>query len=187
MLKIKTWFGTLATLGLIAGSLEAAEPGPSVGENFPHSLSASDQAGSTQTLQSVMGDKGVAILFVRSADWCPFCMRQLVDVNQQIGRFRALGLNVVSVSVDEVSEIAKFAAAQNIEFTMLADPKGDINLGLGIRDEQYPVGSAQFGVPRPTLYVVDRNSVIRLRYMEPTYKTRPDVEKVLTDTAALGL
>ena len=97
-------------------------------------------------------------------------------MNRHFARFRALGLNVISVSVDEVTEIATFAASQKIEYAMLSDPAGAINLSLGIRDEQYPVGSAAFGVPRPTLYIVDRNGTIRLRYMEPTYRTRTDLE-----------
>lgn len=99
--------------------------------------------------------------------------------------FAALGINVVSVSVDDVAKIAAFADEQEIQYTMLADPDGAINERLGIRDEQYPVGSAQFGVPRPTLYVIDRSGTIRLRYMEPTYRTRPDLDAVLTDAAGL--
>ena len=170
-----------------SGCSTAAEPGPSVGVRFPHELNAPDQAGQQRTLDSVMGEKGVAIFFVRSADWCPFCQGQLVDANRHLAQFRALGLDVVSVSVDDVAEIAKFAAAQTIEYTMLADPAGDINSSLGIRDEQYPVGSAQFGVPRPTLYVLDRTRTIRLRYMEASYRTRPDLDAVLRDAAALEL
>ncbi len=170
-----------------ATTASAAELGPAVGATFPHELAAPDQTGKQQTLQSLMGEKGVAIVFVRSADWCPFCKGQLVDVNRHFARFRALGLNVVSVSVDEVAEIATFATAQKIEYAMLSDPAGAINRSLGIRDEQYPVGSAAFGVPRPTLYVLDRNGTIRLRYMEPTYRTRPDLEGVLRDVAALSL
>jgi peroxiredoxin len=134
-----------------------------------------------------MGEKGVAVFFVRSADWCPFCKKQLVDVNKELARFRALGLNVVSVSVDQVPEIAAFAAEQRIGYTMLADPDGAVNLRLGIRDEQYPVGSAAFGVPRPTAYIIDRSGTIRARYMEPTFRTRPDPEKILSDAAALAL
>jgi peroxiredoxin len=175
----------LSVLSATAGT--AAELGPLVGAKFPHSLAAPDQAGKQQTLESLMGEKGVAIFFVRSADWCPFCMGQLVDANRHFARFQALGLNVVSVSVDQVAKIAAFAAAQRIEYSMLADPAGAINLSLGIRDEQYPVGSAPFGVPRPTLYVLDRTGTIRLRYMEPTYRTRPDLGGVLRDVAALGL
>lgn len=175
----------LTALSVTAGM--AAEPGPVVGAKFPHELAAPDQSGKPQTLESLMGEKGVAIFFVRSADWCPFCQGQLVDVNRHFARFQALGLNVVSVSVDQVAEIAAFASAQKIEYSMLADPDGAINLSLGIRDEQYPVGSAAFGVPRPTLYVLDRTGTIRLRYMEPTYRTRPDLEAVLRDVVALGL
>jgi peroxiredoxin len=178
----------LAALAALAAPIAmAAEPGPAVGAAFPHELAAPDQSGKPQTLKSLMGEKGVAILFVRSADWCPFCKGQLVDANRHFARFQALGVNVVSVSVDEVAEIAAFAAEQKVAYTMLADPKGAINLSLGIRDEQYPVGSAAFGVPRPTLYVLDRSGTIRLRYMEPTYRTRPDLEAVLRDVAALNL
>lgn len=183
-----TFARTLVVLAVLSGATAtAAEPGPVVGAMFPHELAAPDQAGKQQTLQSVMGEKGVALLFVRSADWCTFCQGQLVDANRHFARFQELGLNVVSVSVDEVAEIAAFAAAQKIEYVMLADPDGDINLSLGIRDEQYPVGSAAFGVPRPTLYVLDRSGTIRLRYMERTYRTRPDLDVVLRDAAALGL
>jgi peroxiredoxin len=170
-----------------AANAMAADLGPGVGAKFPHELAAPDQSGRQQTLKSLMGEKGVAIFFVRSADWCPFCKGQLVDVNRHFARFKALGLNVVSVSVDQVAQIAAFAESQKVAYVMLADPKGDINLSIGIRDEQYPVGSAAFGVPRPTLYVLDRSGTIRLRYMEPTYKTRPDLEGVLHDVAALGL
>jgi peroxiredoxin len=186
---VRSFLAALFSVVILAtsGCGASAEPGPSVGVPFPHELSAPDQNGQLRTLESVMGEKGVAILFVRSADWCPFCQGQLVDVNRHVAEFRALGLDVVSVSVDDVEEIAKFAAAQKIVYTLLADPAGDINSSLGIRDEQYPVGSAQFGVPRPTLYVVDRTGTIRLRYMEPTYRTRPDLGVVLRDAAALGL
>ena len=70
---------------------------------------------------------------------------------------------------------------------MLADPDGDINEELGIRDPQYPVGSAQFGVPRPIIYILDTSGTIRARYMEPTYRTRPDLDVVLAEVAELGL
>ena len=181
-------FATLCALVLaVCGCDNEVVPGPPVGVEFPHELNALDQTGERRTLESVMGEKGAAIFFVRSADWCPFCQGQLVDANRHLAQFRALGINVVSISVDDVPKTAKFAAAQKIDYPMLADPTGDINLSLGIRDEQYPVGSAQFGVPRPTLYIVDRAGTIRLRYMEATYRTRPDLDSVLRDAAELGL
>ena len=161
-------------------------PGPAVGERFPHTLEAPDQNGQTRTLADLYGDNGVAVFFVRSADWCPFCMRQLADVNMRLDEFEALGLSVVTVSVDEVPLIKAFYDEQAIGYTMLADPNGDINEALGIRDLQYPVGSAQFGVPRPTLYVIDTSGTIRARYMEPTFRTRPDLDVVLPELESIG-
>lgn len=162
-------------------------PGPAVGDRFPHALEALDQNGEPQSLAGLYGRNGAAVFFVRSADWCPFCKRQLVDVNNRLAEFEALGLSVISISVDKVPLIKNFYDEQSIGYTMLADPDGDINEELGIRDPQYPVGSAAFGVPRPTLYIIDRNGIVRARYMEPTFRTRPDLDVVLPEVAALGL
>jgi len=176
---------------LMSVALAAENPvkilGPEVGQHFPQTLAAVDQAGKTQSLESLMGEKGLAVFFVRSADWCPFCKGQLVDANRHLARFRELGLAVVSISVDAVAPIAAFAQEQHIGYTMLSDPHGDINLSLGIRDPQYPVGSPAFGVPKPTLYILDRQGVIRFRYQEPTYRTRPNLDAVLHDIEAAGL
>ena len=171
----------------LPASGEDAIPGPAVGDFFPLSIAADDQAGERRTLGELAGDKGLVLAFVRSADWCPFCKSQLADLNQRSAEFEQLGLSVVSISVDEVAEIAAFAEAQDISYTMLADPGGDINGDLGIRDEQYPVGSAAFGVPRPVLYIIDSNATVRAVYMEPTYRTRPDLDLVLRDAGGLAL
>jgi peroxiredoxin len=186
--KIRSTCGglMLAIIVSAAASADTEIPGPAVGERFTHTLDARDQSGQTRTLESLMGENGVALFFVRSADWCPFCKAQLVDVDARIAEFQALGLNAVSISVDDVPEIAAFAAQEKIRYTMLADPDGRINAELGIRDPQYPVGSAAFGVPRPTLYVIDRSATIRARYMEPTFRTRPDLDVVLREAAAIG-
>lgn len=177
----------LAVLGVAGPGLAQDIPGPAVGDAFPHKLEAADQTGAARSLENLYGDNGVVVFFVRSADWCPFCRTQLADVNSRLPEFRALGLAVVSVSVDEVELVTRFADSAGIEYTMLADPNGDINESLGIRDPQYPVGSAAFGVPRPTLYIIDSAGIIRARYMEPTYRTRPDLDVVLADAAALEL
>lgn len=155
-------------------------PGPAVGAEFPHSLNAPDQTGEAQSIDTLMGDKGLVIVFLRSADWCRFCKAQLVDLNERLAEFQALGLNIVSISVDGVDEIATFSEKRKIGFSMLADPDGDINRELGIRDSK--MGSS---VPRPILYVVDQSGTIQARYMDPTYRTRPDLDAVLSDVAAL--
>jgi peroxiredoxin len=184
LLARRTGLAWSAALLLSPLVVMADDPGPVVGETFPHQLAVPDQHGAERSLDDLMGERGLVLLFVRSADWCPICRRQLVEVNERLGDFEALGFSVVTVSVDEVDTIAAFAEQQGIAYTMLADPNGNINEVLGIRDLQYPVGSAAFGVPRPVLYVLDRSAVVRAVHMEPTFRTRPDLDVVLAGLAA---
>jgi peroxiredoxin len=185
--KSSVIIGVAALALSFAAGAQDEIPGPKVGDKFPHDLAAPDQYGKAQSIDTLMGEKGLAVFFVRSADWCPYCQRQLGDVNDRLAEFKALGLNVVSVSVDQIEHTAAFTKEHNVMYPMLADPAGDINLELGVRDEQYPVGSKAFGVPRPIVYIIDTSKTIRARYMEPTYRTRPDLNVVLADAAKLGL
>ncbi len=175
----------LACAGLISPAIgvradEAwVPPGPSVGSAFPNALQLQDQSGTKRSLQALSGKNGVAVFFVRSADWCPFCKRQLVDVNARLADFQKLGLNVVSVSMDTVDKIAAFHAAQSIGFTMLADPDGAVVEKIGIRDLQYADGSKAYGVSRPMIFVIDPQLKITHKYAEESYRERPNLDKVL--------
>jgi cytochrome oxidase Cu insertion factor (SCO1/SenC/PrrC family) len=48
--------------------IDVSKLGPQVGERVPD-FSLKDQNGKTWTLQSIMGSKGVMLVFFRSADW----------------------------------------------------------------------------------------------------------------------
>lgn len=172
---------------MLPSSLLAAEdtnwtpPGPELGARFDDALNAPDQTGKNRSLNDLTGARGVLIAFVRSADWCPFCMRQLVDLQRRAAQFEKLGFQVVTVSVDTVPLVKKFADSQHITYTMLADPAGDINKRLGIRDENYPVGSKAFGVPHPGIFVLDRDQKIIGKYFVQGYRERPDLDLIIKD------
>jgi peroxiredoxin len=55
------------SLALMLATL-AAGAAPEVGQRIP-AFEAKDQNGTTQTLASLRGPKGLVLLFVRSADW----------------------------------------------------------------------------------------------------------------------
>jgi hypothetical protein len=61
-------FGLALGLAALAQTPQVAKTGPAVGAVVP-AFSATDQNGRTQTLASVMGVKGVMLVFFRSADW----------------------------------------------------------------------------------------------------------------------
>ena len=57
---------SLAAVAVLFG--QNIKTGPAAGRPAP-AFSAVDQAGRTQTLQSIMGPKGAMLVFYRSADW----------------------------------------------------------------------------------------------------------------------
>lgn len=59
------FLGGWISLGLQAAALER---GPAVGEKIP-ALEARDQTGKVRTFKDLRGDKGLLLLFHRSADW----------------------------------------------------------------------------------------------------------------------
>lgn len=170
---------TLLTTSCNAQQAEWTPPGPNVGATFANSLSLPDQAGTPQALTVLLGEQGAVVVFVRSVDWCPFCKRQLVEINQRLAEFKALGFNVVSVSHDTVDKIREFHTAQNIGFTMLADPDGAVVNSLGIRDLQYADGSKAYGVARPMIFVINSQLQITHKFAKQSYRDRPDLNAVL--------
>jgi cytochrome oxidase Cu insertion factor (SCO1/SenC/PrrC family) len=48
--------------------IDVSKKGPQVGERVPD-FSLTDQNGRTRTLQSLMGQRGLMLVFLRSADW----------------------------------------------------------------------------------------------------------------------
>ena len=180
----------LALLGLLLGSVAAlaesaswTPPGPAVGTTFTDPLALQDHSGKARTLKGLMGRNGAAVFFVRSADWCPFCKAQLVEVNGPLAEFSALGLAVVSVSHDTIDKLAPFHAGQKIGYTMLADPDGAVVERMGIRDLQYSNGSKAFGVARPMVFIIGPDMKIARKYAEESYRERPDLNRILAEAS----
>ena len=57
-----------AVLLILGAAMPAREYGPPAGSKMP-GFELRDQDGNTRSLKSLLGTKGAAILFFRSADW----------------------------------------------------------------------------------------------------------------------
>ena len=97
-LKSATW-----PLLLMCGITFAIQPGArsqtiiglQPGVKAPE-IALADQTGKTQSLNSLTGPNGLLLLFFRSADWCPFCKGQLVDLEHAQKLFAAKGIHVAA-------------------------------------------------------------------------------------------
>ena len=77
-------------------------------------------------------------------------------------------------------------SAAGITYTLLSDPKSEVIERWGLRDPQYPETSRAYGVPRPAIFVIDRQGVIHASLAEERYRDRPPVAEVVKALDAIG-
>jgi peroxiredoxin len=175
--------------------------GPQVGEMVPD-FNLSDQLGKKRTLQSVMGPKGAMIVFYRSADWCPYCKTQLLELQSQYDTLRKDGLGLVGISYDSQDILATFSQQHGITFPLLSDvgsetikrygilntvaeeglgPNGndpDIIAQVKLYVSANGANERQRGIPFPGTFVVDRGGRVQARFFEDSYTVRNTVSNI---------
>lgn len=170
----------------VANSVSYADPGISVGSEVT-SFSLKDQKGENQNIQSLSGEKGFVLAFIRSADWCPYCQAQLIELNDRVQDFEERGYKLVSLSYDSVEKLSKFHNKYDTDLTLLSDPDSATIKAFGLLNEEYAEGHFAHGVPYPAIYVIGKDGFVKARYTEDGYKKRPSLDDVLNGIDHQGL
>jgi peroxiredoxin len=160
--------------------------GPAVGTTAPDVGTRLDQLGKPHRLPDLMGRNGLVLFFFRSADWCPYCQAQLIDVNGGVAEIEKRGYHVAGLSYDSPEILQAFTLKRHLTYTLLSDPKSEVIDRYNLRDPQYPPGSRAYGVPRPIIFILDPQSMIKAKLYEESYKNRPPIAAVISKLDELG-
>ena len=172
MNTLKSIFLSLALLG--SNALAADDTwGPEPGTELPQPFEVLNADSRSLTLADISGEKGATLAFVRSLDWCPFCMRQAGELDQNARAFADTGYPVVTISYDSPAQLARFAERQAIEIPLLSDTDSRLIKALGILNDHYQPGDRGYGIPNPGIIVVSRDGEVLATFAEPNYKQRP--------------
>jgi peroxiredoxin len=131
----------MAIGGALSAAAAADDLGPPVGVSAPDIGTRLDQTGKPRKLADVMGPNGVVFMFFRSADWCPYCQAQLIEMNGGNADIEKRGYRTAALSYDSPEILQNFTAKRHIAFTFLSDPKSEVVDLYKLRDPQYPPGS----------------------------------------------
>ena len=175
-LAVSLGFLVFASLPLTAAPEEL---GPPIGAKVPDIGTPPDQTGAQRSFSSLVGEKGLVLLFIRSADWCPYCQAQLIDLNTAVAGIERRGYKIAGISYDSPQILSTFIERRGIKYTLLSDPKSEIIDRYNLRDPQYKPGSRAYGVPRPIIFVLDKNGTIKAKLYEETYQKRPPATLVV--------
>ena len=170
--------GTLDANKIHVASLQMfSEVGLRTGEKAPD-FSARDQFGNTQTLETLRGSKGTVLLFYRSADWCPYCKGQLIQLQAARKRFEEQGIKLAGVSYDSVEILKFFSDRRKIEFPLLSDPDSKIIRMYHVLNSEAVGPNA--GMARPGYFFIDPKGNIREKFFEAKYRERLTGNTVLS-------
>jgi peroxiredoxin Q/BCP len=124
----------LSVLALVAGgALTAGEKGKTmlkVGDKAP-TFGSVDDTGKTWKSSDHVGKK-VVVLYFYPADFTGGCTAQACGYRDNIESLSSKGVEVVGVSGDSVETHQLFKKHEKLNFTLLADGKGDLAKTFGV-------------------------------------------------------
>jgi peroxiredoxin len=178
-------FAAFAALSFSSAAI-AFDRGPGLGAQIPAGLEAQDQNNQTQNFETLKGERGLVLAFTRSADWCPFCQRQLIGLEGVRADIEARGWALAAITTDDTANLARFAERRHIGFPLLSDADFSIIDAFDLRDPAYPPGNRRHGLPVPSIWFIDGAGIISAKLGDDDYRIRPAPEQVLAIIDALG-
>lgn len=166
----------------------ATKLGPDTGTAIPHDLALITTNGKVENFDDLTGEKGLALFFVRSFDWCPYCQKQAIEVNERASEFRARGINPVFLSYDAPDILKNFYDRYNFTMPILSDAENDvINAFEVLNADSISEKSPIYGYPHPVVFLISPDRIIRDKlYIEnenspigSSYKDRPEIDVIL--------
>lgn len=151
------------------------ERAPKVGERFP------DLQVGPKKISEWIKDRPLILTFYRGG-WCPYCIKQLKEMQAEKGQ--VAGAQIVAVAPESDVQLQKTKSKNGLEFTLIPDKNNDIARQLGIAfqvdkavaAEYQALGidlSASQGIlPLPATFVIGRDGIIHYAFADADYTQR---------------
>jgi thioredoxin-dependent peroxiredoxin len=159
--------------------------GLSVGDKAPSFKALADD-GSIWDIQNILGEKIIVVYFYPAA-MTGGCTKQACSYRDYREDLLSAGVEVVGVSGDKVQNLKLFKQAENLNFTLLSDEKGDIAKAFGVpvgdgATIKRTVGGTEHELVREVTtrrwtFIVGKNG--RIIYRNDSVNAESDAEEVL--------
>jgi len=167
----------------VATAAEEMRVGPVVGAPAP-AVSVVGPAGAV-SFTDIAGEKGTVVAFFRSADWCPYCKKQLIDLEAAAAPLAEAGWTLAGVSYDSPEILAGFKADKGLSYELYSDTGSAAIDAFDLRNHEMQAGSRYDGIPHPAIVFIGADGEVKAVMREEGYKDRPAVDTVVAMAAAL--
>ena len=173
--------GALAAALLLAAFISQGQTNPpireiAIGQRAP-SFALKDQYGREISLEGLLKKGPVAVVFIRSVEWCVYCQLQTMQLQQNVKEIEAGGGQIVVVTYDSPEKIKKFVKPRKITFPILSDADSKIIDAYAMRGRQGTgdqLGSAQHGT-----FVIDQKGIVRSKPYLTSFEGRSVVDALV--------
>ena len=150
--------------------------------------------GETIDLAHFVKEEPTILIFFRGS-WCPYCMKQLGQLQKWLPKFKEAGFRIVTVTQDSAEMNKKTQKKYNFGFPILSDSSMAAAKAYGLVFEvdqetitQYKsynidlvglYGRTQPLMAVPGIFLSQNDGVIRFQYVNPDYRIRLAPEVLL--------
>jgi len=121
----------------------------------------------------------VVVLAFYPGDFTPVCTRQLQSYEDQRQRLVQTGAVLWAISTDTLEKHERMVKSYALSFPLLADEGGNVASLYGVR--------SMLGSARRSIFLIDREGVIRYRHEEPLSLSYSSVDDIISALGASGL
>lgn len=168
----------VSLLSAISHADNTFETGLKIGSQAPE-LNAIDSQGQPQTLKSLSAEKGLVLVFFRSADWCPYCKRHLIEMKDWVKPLEEKGYKVAAISYDNKAILAEFKKEKDIPYPLLSDNNVATVKAYSVLNTNYAPKDDNYGIPFPGAYIISNEGVVTYKYFYTGYKKRVKLNTLL--------
>ena len=132
------------------------------------------------TLSQLKG-KPVVLAFFPAA-FSGVCQKELCTIRDSMGALNNASAQVLGISVDTFFALKAFQDQQKLNFPLLSDFNKEVIREYGVFNEDM-IGLK--GIAKRSVFVLDKDGVVRYREVLEDARNEPDYKKVLDSVASL--
>lgn len=193
-LQAQTTTASEQQASVIPSSAEAVSP-LEEGNKIP-AVNFTTPEGESFNLNDFVQEQPVVLIFYRGG-WCPYCnvhLQELMDTDPQL---RAMGYQILAVSPDTPEKLAESLEKHEMTYKLLSDRNMDAAKAFGVAYQADPSTVKRYKengieltkgpvedqhlLPVPSVFIIDREGVIRYVYYNSDITTRIKTEDLLQE------
>lgn len=142
------------------------------GEKAP-AFSLPDEDGNVVTLESFKDHKLVLIAFYPKDD-SPICTKEMKEFRDARDEFEKRGVQIVGISTNSQKSHQDFKKKHELPFPLLSDEKKEVTKKFGVYNKV-------MGVSQRSYFLVDKDGVLRYKYIESQNISHRDNKELLKE------